>query len=73
MRATQACGLAWVAHGQAARTMRDTGVALGRTAPHIPHAKIAAFEGIVAKTTDWRTLGVAPEELALREGSERVA
>jgi phthalate 4,5-dioxygenase oxygenase subunit len=58
---------------EAARTMRDTGVALGRTAPHIPHAKISAFAGIVAKTTDWRTLGVAPEELALREGSERRA
>jgi phthalate 4,5-dioxygenase oxygenase subunit len=58
---------------EAARTMRDTGVALGRAAPHIPHAKISAFEGIVAKTTDWRTLGVAPEELALREDSDRVA
>ena len=53
--------------------MRDTGVALGRTEPHIPHAKISSFEGIVPKTTDWRTLGVAPEELALRDGQERVA
>jgi phthalate 4,5-dioxygenase oxygenase subunit len=57
----------------AARQMRDEGVALGRTTPHIPHAKISSFEGIVPKTTDWRTLAVAPEELALREGSERVA
>jgi phthalate 4,5-dioxygenase len=57
----------------AARQMRDTGVALGRTTPHIPHASISSFEGIVPKTTDWRTLGVAPDELALREGSERVA
>jgi phthalate 4,5-dioxygenase oxygenase subunit len=57
----------------AARRMRDTGVAIGRTTPHIPHAKISSFEGIVPKTTDWRTLGVAPEELALRGDEERVA
>jgi phthalate 4,5-dioxygenase oxygenase subunit len=57
----------------AARRMRDTGVAIGRTTPHIPHAKISSFEGIVPKTTDWRTLGVAPEELALRSDQERVA
>jgi phthalate 4,5-dioxygenase oxygenase subunit len=57
----------------AARRMRDTGVAIGRTTPHIPHAKISSFEGIVPKTTDWRTLGVAPEELALRDDQERVA
>jgi len=58
---------------EAARQMRDTGVAIGRTAPHIPHAKISSFEGIVPKATDWRTLGVAPEELALRDDRERVA
>jgi len=57
----------------AARRMRDTSVAIGRTSPHIPHAKISSFEGIVPKTTDWRTLGVAPEELALRDDQERVA
>jgi phthalate 4,5-dioxygenase oxygenase subunit len=58
---------------EAARRMRDTGVAIGRTTPHIPHAKISSFEGIVPKTTDWRTLGVSPEELALAGGQERVA
>src|SRR5712692_8790205 len=57
----------------AARRMRDTGVAIGRTKPHIPHAKISSFEGIVPKATDWRTLGVSPEELALGGGQERVA
>ena len=57
----------------AARTMRDSGVAIGRTQPHIPHAKISSFEGIVPKSTDWRTLGVSPEELALGGGEERVA
>ena len=56
----------------AALTMRDSGIAIGRTRPHIPHAKISSFEGIVAKSTDWRSLGVSPEELAL-VGAERVA
>jgi phthalate 4,5-dioxygenase len=56
----------------AARTMRDSGIALGRTQPHIPHAKISSFEGVVPKSSDWRTLGVAAEELALAE-QERVA
>jgi phthalate 4,5-dioxygenase len=58
---------------EAARQMRDSGVAIGRTQPHIPHAKISSFEGIVPKSTDWRTLGVAPEERALRDGQECVA
>lgn len=41
----------------AAIAMRDKGVALGRTEPHIPHASIASFEGVMPKTTDWRTIG----------------
>jgi phthalate 4,5-dioxygenase len=57
----------------AARTMRDSGIAIGRTQPHIPHAKISSFEGIVPKSTDWRTLGISPEELALVDAQERVA
>jgi phthalate 4,5-dioxygenase oxygenase subunit len=57
----------------AARTMRDSGIAIGRTQPHISHAKISSFEGIVAKSTDWRTLGVSQEELALVGTQERVA
>jgi phthalate 4,5-dioxygenase oxygenase subunit len=38
--------------------------AIGTTGPRVPRAKLRSFEGIVAKGTDWRTLGVAPEELA---------
>ncbi len=49
---------------EAARQMACGGPALGRTEPHLPHAKISSFEGVVPKTTDWRTLGVAAEELA---------
>jgi phthalate 4,5-dioxygenase oxygenase subunit len=40
----------------AAVIMRDRGIALGTTQPHIPHATIASFEGVVPKTTDWRKL-----------------
>jgi phthalate 4,5-dioxygenase len=47
----------------AARQMACGGPVLGRTEPHLPHAKISSFEGVVPKTTDWRTLGVAAEEL----------
>jgi phthalate 4,5-dioxygenase oxygenase subunit len=41
----------------AAIKMRDTGVALGQTVPHMPQATIASFEGVVPKSTDWRQLG----------------
>jgi phthalate 4,5-dioxygenase len=57
---------------EAARQIAAGGPALGRTEPHLPHAKIRSFEGVVPKTTDWRTLGVAAEELAAGE-TEQVA
>ena len=41
--------------------------AIGTGAQRVPQAKLASFEGIVAKTTDWRDLGVSPEEAALRD------
>jgi phthalate 4,5-dioxygenase oxygenase subunit len=56
----------------AARRMAAGGPALGRTEPHLPHARISSYEGVVPKTTDWRTLGVAAEELAAG-GTEQVA
>ena len=49
----------------AARRMRDGGPAIGTTEPRIPQVKLASFEGMVAKKTDWRTLAVSAEELAL--------
>ena len=58
---------------EAARALHDGGEALGATEPHIPHVKIASFEGVVPKTADWRTLGVAEEERALRAERGRVA
>ena len=34
--------------------------------PRIPHVKLASFEGMVPKKTDWRTLAVSSEELEAR-------
>src|SRR5437764_1816643 len=42
---------------EAAKQIRNGGPALGTTQPHIPHTRIKSFEGVVPKTTDWRTLG----------------
>ena len=42
----------------AAKRFAEGGPAIGTTEPHIPHVKLASFEGIVPKATDWRTLGV---------------
>jgi phthalate 4,5-dioxygenase oxygenase subunit len=39
----------------------------GTTEPRIAQAKLRSFEGIVPKTTNWRTLGVSNEELASLE------
>jgi phthalate 4,5-dioxygenase oxygenase subunit len=46
---------------EAARTMRDTGQTIGRGEPHVPHASISSFEGVVPKTTNWRSLGGGSE------------
>ncbi len=45
----------------AARTVRDGGPAIGTTEPHIPHAGISSFEGVVPKTVNWRSLGGGSE------------
>jgi phthalate 4,5-dioxygenase oxygenase subunit len=45
----------------AARAMRDGGAAIGTMEPHIPHATISSFEGVVPKTTNWRSLGGGSE------------
>jgi phthalate 4,5-dioxygenase oxygenase subunit len=55
---------------EAAHDFVATARVIGRGEPHIPHAWLRSFEGVVAKTDDWRTLGVSPEELALASASE---
>ena len=47
---------------EAAQKMRDSGVALGRTEPHVPHATISSFEGMLAKNADWRSAGALTKE-----------
>jgi phthalate 4,5-dioxygenase oxygenase subunit len=46
---------------EAARAMRDTGEAIGTADPHVAHATISSFEGVVPKTVNWRTLGGGSE------------
>ena len=48
----------------AARRFEKGEPALGTAPPHISHAKLRSFEGIVPKTVNWRTLGASEEELA---------
>jgi len=57
----------------AAKRVRDGGPAIGTTEPHIPKGKLSSFEGIVPKSTNWRTLGVSAEELALTERADTPA
>jgi phthalate 4,5-dioxygenase oxygenase subunit len=45
----------------AARRVQEGGPALGTTEPRIPQATLKSFEGVIPKTTDWRTLGTAGE------------
>jgi phthalate 4,5-dioxygenase oxygenase subunit len=43
---------------------------IGQVAPHLPQAKLRSYQGIVAKTEDWRTLGASDEEKSYLEGME---
>jgi len=44
----------------AAKKFQQGGPAIG--VPGVPQVTLSSFEGIVPRTVDWRTLGVAPEE-----------
>src|SRR2546422_4844915 len=46
----------------AAKKFQEGGPAIGTAEPRTPHVKLASFEGVVPKTTDWRTLGAAQDE-----------
>jgi hypothetical protein len=41
--------------------MRNKEPAIGTTEPHIAHASISSYEGVVPKTTNWRALGGGSE------------
>jgi phthalate 4,5-dioxygenase oxygenase subunit len=50
--------------------MGDGGRAIGTTEPRIAHAMISSYEGVVPKTTNWRSLGggsEAPQQRAARQ------
>ncbi len=56
---------------EAARSIESGGRALGTTEPHVPHASISSYEGVVPKTANWRTLGggsEAPRQRSRRAG-----
>jgi phthalate 4,5-dioxygenase oxygenase subunit len=44
-----------------ARTMQKGGPAIGTDEPRITHATISSYEGVVPKTTNWRSLGGGSE------------
>ncbi len=53
---------------EAVRAMRDGGPAIGTAEPHMPHADISSFEGVVPKTINWRSLGGGSESAVEDEG-----
>ena len=48
----------------AAKKFEGGGPAIGTAAPRVPHVGLASFEGVVPKTTDWRTLGAPVAQTA---------
>jgi phthalate 4,5-dioxygenase len=57
----------------AVRAFQQGSPAFGLAEPRIPHLHIQSFEGVVPKTTHWRTLGVSEQELALAMEDEEHA
>jgi phthalate 4,5-dioxygenase oxygenase subunit len=51
----------------AARAFAQGEPAIGAAGSRVAHARLRSFEGIVAKGTDWRTLGAAADEAALAQ------
>lgn len=43
---------------------------IGLSEPHVPQAKLRSYQGIVAKSENWRTLGASQEEISLLAGME---
>ena len=46
---------------EAARNVQNGGPAIGTGEPHVAHATISSYEGVVPKTTNWRSLGGGSE------------
>ncbi len=43
---------------------------IGLVEPHLPQSKLRSYQGVVAKTANWRMLGAEAEEIAYLEGME---
>lgn len=51
------------------RFLKGEGV-IGHVEPHLPQAKLRSYQGVVEKTTAWRSLGASDEEAAMLAGME---
>jgi phthalate 4,5-dioxygenase oxygenase subunit len=49
---------------EAARRVAAGGIAIGTGTDRIAHPKLRSFEGIVPRSSDWKTLAVSPDERA---------
>ena len=49
---------------EAAKIMQGGGPAIATGKSRTPHANLSSFEGIVPKTTDWRSLGSGKAQAA---------
>jgi len=54
---------------RAAQAVAGGQPAIGTTEPHIPHAKLMSFEGMIPKGEDWKERNISEEERALRAAS----
>ncbi len=43
---------------------------IGQLAPHLPQVSLRSYQGVVAKTENWRLLGAEPDEAAYLKGIE---
>jgi phthalate 4,5-dioxygenase oxygenase subunit len=50
---------------EAAQAAKAGGAIIGRVEPRVPLSTLCSFEGIVPKSSDWRTLGATSEEIAI--------
>jgi len=53
----------------AARAFQERGETIGRTEPHIPHASIASFQGMLPKGARWQAAGNDPQGDAGKAGT----
>ena len=50
---------------ETARRFQAGGPAIARGEPHVPHAELRSFQGVMRKTEDGRPRGVPPEARAM--------